>query len=383
MEKLILFVFLLGTSIWIACKGIDYRRDEVVYVPSEDTTIMVKISYPEKWTKKDKVLVWSLSPVSFHFISDSVENKRNVWIGPELRSRLLAEGYVNVEYLPRDDSVFYQNRKYCFTDAKTKAADLDNLLLYIQKTKPFKGKKAILIGHSEGGDVNSIVASGRKDKLLLAIVQLASGTISGKEHVTYQREKTACDRMVRFTLFGNQGYMDTIVNKISSLDSYITTDIDGMNLFFKENIEPLESIYYQHEKMDSIYYYIDLYLKGRWMKEDENTKAFHKNDFENYHKCFSPGITPQQITLLKYDGEDYYPSIHCPVLSVHGTDDERIECYSNVEKMKRLLEKGGNLNFESMILDAYNHHLAKGDGKGGYIVEDHVIDQIVAWINKQ
>ncbi|MDR3246905.1 MAG: hypothetical protein LBT50_10820 [Prevotellaceae bacterium] len=79
--------------------------------------------------------------------------------------------------------------------------------------------------------------------------------------------------------------------------------------------------------------------------------------------------------------ENYYPYIQCPVLAVHGTKDNRVDCYPNIERMERLLAKGGNLNFEKMILEGYNHDLVKWDKR--YIIEDSVISKIIEWIDKQ
>ncbi|WP_106831349.1 hypothetical protein [Parabacteroides pacaensis] len=379
-----IFILLLWEAILassFSCQGKDYRHDDIILIPSKDTTIQVKISYPENWTKKDKIIIWSCPPLENDFYPDSIINNRDLGAGSMLRNIFLENGYVNIEYLGRNDSIIVLNRKYSASDINTKAQDLDNLLDYIQKTKSLKNKKIILVGYSEGGNVNCIVGSKRTD--ISGMLQLACSALTGKELVTYQRDpKNLFEAMLRFTFHGNQKYMDQFINKLSSLDSYYTADMKGLLLFLKENIEPIEKIIYQFEDRDSIYSHMDLFLRERWARENEETKEFVK-DFETYYKAFAGNITPQQITVRTFEPEKYYPFISCPILAVQGTKDMKIDCYPNMKRMEQLLTKGGNRNLKKMVLEEYNHDLVKWDGKGKYYIEDSVIHQIVKWLDEQ
>jgi pimeloyl-ACP methyl ester carboxylesterase len=351
---------------------------------------MVKISYPEKQIKKDKIIVWSMSSLKDDFLPDSITESRYLWIGPILRKALLNSGYVNIEYIGRNDSVTYNNRKYKASDTNTKANDLENLLNYVRTIKRLKNSKIILNGHSEGGEINVITAS-RNPSGIYAILQLASCALAGKEIANYQREQLGYLAFLMETGGGDQAYMDSTANKFTSLDSYHKADIDGVKQFFKENIEPIDAFIYQFDNMDSIYYHIDLFLRSRWEKEDIETKDLYKNDFERYYKIFAGNITPHQITLRKFNPEKY-SFIKCPVLAVHGTADKRIDCYPNMESMEQLLKKGGNLNFEKIIMEGYSHSLIKrGDPYEGMFhaqiidpsLEDSVIERIIEWIDRQ
>jgi hypothetical protein len=80
-----MLVFFLGSFLYLySCKEKQSRHDEIVHVSSGDTTIMVKISYPEKWTKKDKIIIWSRPPLNYDFYPDSVDNKRDISMSPIL-----------------------------------------------------------------------------------------------------------------------------------------------------------------------------------------------------------------------------------------------------------------------------------------------------------
>jgi pimeloyl-ACP methyl ester carboxylesterase len=352
-------------------------------LPSEGTTIPVKISYPEKGIEKDKIIIWSMPPRKNDFFPDSIANNKQLWLCPILRNKLLESGYINIEYIGRNDSIIFHNHKYNSSSIYTKAVDLESVLGYISKNKKLANKKIVLIGHSEGGAINCVVGS--RNKLnVAAIVLLASVAQHGKESVKYQREQKILDIMLLYTRHGHQNVMDSTTNKMSSLDSYHKADSDGANQFLKENIEPVEDIIYQFDNNDSIYFHIDLYLRDRWQKESEETKIFWKNDFENYYQSFAGNITPQQIALRTFDPEKYYPFIECPVLAVQGTEDKRVDCYPNIEKMGQLLSKGGNPNFEKMVLEGYNHSLVKRErDKKRYVIEENIIANIIIWIDKQ
>ena len=401
--RIILFVNLIaGFVCFSSCENKQNRHDDIVTVPSEDTTITVKVSYPEKWKKNDKIIVWSMSPLTDAFIPDTIAN-RNLWMGPVLRTALLDSGYVNIEYLERNDSIEYLGRKYRTSDSNTKARDLENLLIYIKSIRQLKNKKIILIGLSEGGDINCKVAS-RRSSDIYAMLQLACNALSKEEFVNYHKE-WAIKQLIFPLESGDpkfigegQKYMDSTFNKMSSLDNYYTADYNGIKQFFEEKTQPVADLISQYESMDSIFFRAELYLRNQWDKEDEETKSLsiYNNNFENYYNFFIQtfiSLTPHQITIRKWNPEEYYPFINCPVMAVQGTYDERIDCYPNIERMERLLKKGGNSNFEKIILDGYDHSLVKGNEAMNYVItsraprelsiDDSIIENIIAWIDKQ
>jgi len=373
--------FVVAVVCLFSCKTKDYRCDEMVSMCVIDTAIEVKISCPEEWTKTNKIIIWSLPPLTDEFFhdSDSIINKKDGWMPPILRQALLDAGYVNIEYIGRNDSVMFMGRKYRASDSNTQANDLESLLNYIHSNNRLKNKKIILVGYSEGGDTNIKVASKRQDDIA-ALLQLASRSLSGIQTSEYQREKVGYfDFLIRTF---KPDFFDKPINEMSSLDSNHTGDIEGVKQFFKENILPIEKFIYEFKNMDSVYFHIDLYLRDRWQKEDEKTKNSWENNFDSYYQAFAGNITPQQITLKTIKPERYYPLIKCPVLAVQGTEDERIDCYPNMDQMEQLLKNRGNSNFKKIILEGYNHNLAKWDGSG-YYVDESVIQEIIEWVNGQ
>ena len=375
-----------------ACKTRDNSHDEIVKVVSSNTMIDVKISYPEKLKKKNKIILWSFPLLSDRFLpnKDLLMYEQNIWMSPILKNALLDSGYINIEYIGRNENIEFAGRTYSIFDSNTKAADLESLINFIKVNYRFKNKKIILIGHSEGGEVNAKVASNKQNEIY-AILQLASSALSGIQMLEYQREKVTYPTLLSF--FSMQEGVDTY-NKISSLDSYHTPDLEGVKQYFNENIKPVEKIIFEFDDMDSIYYHINLYLHNRWEKEDNTVREVgYKNNFNSYYSVFAGTITPQQITAITAKPEHYYPFIKCPVLLVQGTEDIRIDCFPNAERMEQLLKDGGNFNFQKIILEGYNHKLTMEDGRvqnsffsyfqdsGKNIVEDSIVQQIIEWID--
>lgn len=385
IPKILLFVILFGALFIVSasCQDRQDREDKIIHILSEGSSIAVKISYPGNLITRDKIIIWSRPPLTDAFMPDSISRPQEKYMAPFLRNKLLENGYINIEYIGCMDSLEFMGRKYVKADSETKSVDLMSLLRYIQADKTLSGKSIILVGCSEGGSVNTQIASERNSDIY-AMVQLACSALSGKELVDYQKE-TIVYRELLLVCGSEQEYMDKSLNKLSSLDSYHKADWDGMRQLYKENYQPIGDIINDFENIDSIYFHAELYLRSRWSQEDEETRKLYSDSFEKYYRMFAEAIVnPQQIALRKYMPEKYYPDVKCPLLAVHGTRDERIDCYPNIENMERLLSEGGNHNFHKMILEGYDHSLIKSDGPvSTFTVEDAVLSEIVDWIEKQ
>ena len=289
MKTLIMYILcLLIIGLLFSCQGRNFRHDEKVFVTSMGATIEVKISYPGKWDN-NKIIIWSQPSLVNDFFTDTDSiAKRDIWMSPILRKALLDSGYVNIEYIGRYDSIQYMNRKYSISDSNTKATDLECLIDYVKKNPKLRNKKIILIGHSEGGYINAKVASEQKNDIY-ALIQLASFAISVKQNAEYRRERIVYPAYLMYAHFPE--VFDEIINASSSLDSYHTADIDGIKQFFKENFQPVETFIYEFDEMDSVFFHVDLYMKDRWVNENEKTKALLKG-WNNY-------LTKEVISIFK------------------------------------------------------------------------------------
>ncbi|GHT60447.1 hypothetical protein AGMMS50239_09430 [Bacteroidia bacterium] len=372
--------FLLFVNIIVGCSCNNHgRRDEFVSVPVKGDSVVVKISYPEVGNKNDKIVIWNTSTLTDEFCPDSMPTgpmgKVDINIKSMLRDSLLKNGYINIEYLERNDSIVTAGYKFRTSDTYTKFEDFESVLGYIDSRRELKKKNIILIGHSEGGNINAMAAA-KHPEVIYAIVQLTTCAIDGKENSEYQGH-TNDSLFMRNYFFIPDIYKTA--NKISSLKTHsYELSMEGCRQFRLDILSPLDSIVYHYNNRDTIANQIVLYLQSRWEREDDKTKQFHGN-FENYCKANNilSVLSPQQIALKKWQPELYYPYIKCPVLAVYGTKDERIEWSSSKKAMEAYLNQGGNTHYKFIVLEGYGHWLTKMEKPRSYYIEDFVINEIV------
>lgn len=348
--------------------------DKIVCIPSEGSNMQVKITTPKLLVDRDKLIVWSFSSLDTEFIY------KDLIFYSALRNHLINSGYVNIEFIGRRDSAIIAGHKFSTSTINTNVVDLQNLLKYVRTEKDLKEKKIILVGVSEGGEVNATVASNESSSVF-GMLQLSCSAMEPKQFMLYQREYNYTNFYYKFT-FGVPATIDRYINQISSLDGQYQTNLSGVKKFFMDHNIPIDSIMFKYDDVDTIISHTDSYLRSRWAMESEEAKSKLDNNFENYY-TYMGHLTPQQIVTRKWDAEKYYPSIKCPLLAVQGTNDERINCKPNIERMGALLKKGGNQNFKSIVIDGCDHYLTKKDRKTGEnICNEDVLRQIIEWINK-
>ena len=348
--------------------------------------IKVKVSYPAAGIKvKDKVVLWSNHPRNNTLIDETLDD--DVTISIVLRKALLDSGYVNIEYLGRNDSVIYSGHKFCSTSIKTRADDFRYVIDAMRKRKELKSKHFILAGCSFGAMVNGMTYL-KCPKSIYALLQVSPGATSPKEHWETQKVKNyfAYDQQAAWDIFAfhcSQAYLDSTINKLSSLDSHYILDVNGSGYFkyMKEHFDTLYSFIGKYKNMDSIYKHLESYIRNNWQKEDFATKELYKNKYDAYYKVQAHCMTPEQIISNLLNPDDIYPKIKCPVLGVFGTRDIYIDYAKEDSAMQSLLKKGGNNQYTSLVFEGYDHQISKQvKHKDNHFVEDSVIEKIMKWV---
>jgi len=348
--------------------------------------IKVKVSYPAAGIKvKDKIVLWSSHPTDNTFIDETLDGDVNISV--VLRKALLDSGYVNIEYLGRNDSVIYSGHKFCSTSIKTRADDFRYVIDAMRKRKELKSKHFILAGCSFGAMVNGMTYL-KCPKSIYALLQVSPGATSPKEHWETQKVKNyfAYDQQAAWDIFAfhcSQAYLDSTINKLSSLDSHYILDVNGSGYFkyMKEHFDTLYSFIGKYKNMDSIYKHLESYIRNNWQKEDFATKELYKNKYDAYYKVQAHCMTPEQIISNLLNPDDIYPKIKCPVLGVFGTRDIYIDYAKEDSAMQSLLKKGGNNQYTSLVFEGYDHQISKQvKHKDNHFVEDSVIEKIMKWV---
>ena len=348
--------------------------------------IKVKVSYPAAGIKvKDKIVLWSSHPTDNTFIDETLDGDVNISV--VLRKALLDSGYVNIEYLGRNDSVIYSGHKFCSTSIKTRADDFKYVIDAMRKRQEFKSKHFILVGCSFGTMVNGITYL-ECPKSVYALLQVSPVAVSPKENWETQKIKRyfAYDQPTAWDIFAfhcSQAYLDSTINKLSSLDSHYILDENGSGYFkyMKEHVNTLLAFIWKYKNMDSIYKHLESYIRNNWQKEDSATKELYKNKYDAYYKVQAHCMTPEQIISNLLNPDDIYPKIKCPVLGVFGTRDIYIDYAKEDSAMQSLLKKGGNNQYTSLVFEGYDHQISKQvKHKDNHFVEDSVIEKIMKWV---
>jgi pimeloyl-ACP methyl ester carboxylesterase len=291
-----------------------------------------------------------------------------------LRDKLLKKRIGFFEFSGRLDSVFIDNQYYPASTMHTKAQDLDAAISYIYSNIGLK-MKIILLGASEGGMSCVIAASKRAD--IYANILLAVPGVTGEQFIDYQQ---SCADTIALGTFGSspEGFKMLIGNPCNTYEH----SIRGFKRYRKEAFEPLEEIISRHESYKTIAIEIKKLLMRKWKFECSSLKT-QTGNFDSYCQShmYNTYITPQQIALRKWKPELYFPKIKCPILSVNGTHDKKVEHSSTINSIRKLLTENGNNKFSTLILEGYDHSLRNDRITPSIDMES--VDKVVEWILKQ
>lgn len=314
-------------------------------------------------------------------MSSDFKQCRKIGFQSILRDKLLKKGVLYFEFAGRNDSIVKYNKTIPLSTMFTKAQDLDAAISYINSRDDLKNKQIILLGASEGGSTSAITAS--KSTKINAIVLLASPCVNGMTTTDYQHNYG--DTLLFGTCASDSKTFDKYWNNASSLKQKpYEHSISGIRKFREDMYEPLEKIVQSYANYDTIAAHVIYYLKEKWAKEDDKTKKeMYKGNIENYYQMhqYLEYIKPQSIALRKWNPDIYFSKIKCPILTVNGTKDKRVEWHSTIENLGKISKNSGRSNLTIFLLKDYNHSMETG--KDNLINKDITTNDIINWILKQ
>lgn len=335
--------------------------------------INYQISQKDTAFHPDKIIVWAVNPAQNKYIQKHANTT-----AAKLMEALLDSGYINVEYIGRNDTVFYEGIKYESIDRYTAAKDLSEILKLCSAC--FPSSKIVIIGTSEGGAVAAIAGAASPNRIH-AMVQLSSPALSGKENVEHFRSF----QMIMNIYYRTSPQVNIDYNIATSLDSEVKWSMGHAARFIKENILPMDSIVYVNNGLEKIYKSLNSYHLHRWNLEDEKTRQHYDNDYYNYYNSWTNSYTPRQIALMKFTPRDYYSKIMCPFLTVYAEGDRVIDAIKNEHEMQEIMKENGNNHFQSIMLNSnYGHNLQEITLEDmHYQLHPQIISDIIQWIAKQ
>lgn len=354
----------------------ELRRTSYAYVKLSDSVgFGIKLTNPAE--KETDLLAIYVRPSMARDTTSHKGDRAN--FRDKLKQVSLRNGISWMDVYSRKDSIAYNNST-CYT----KAEDIASAIWYV-KNKLHLNKRIVLIGQSEGGMTNAMVASERSD--ISGVIFLSSPGVQGPQFLHYQDSIA----LRRFALtFGLHDNFWPFVYALSPvLGKTYSRDTMGIQAYYQDLAVPLYRIMDSYTNIDSIRANCMLYLQECWKKNHveilkniakaDSSAVFGFNNFLDSYR-YKMYTMPQQIALYKWNPSEYLPKIECPVMAVFGTNDEKIEYAGSLKNMKALFDTGGNTNFTAQVLDGYNHVLQEPRGTEASNLHNDRVTEVVQWI---
>ena len=205
------------------------------------------------------------------------------------------------------------------------ASDVAAGIAFLKKHPSVDVKKIGLIGHSEGGIIAPIVASGNKS--VAFIISLAGPGVSGKDLLVKQS----------YDMFKLKGVNEDVLQELNNINNKIyQTVIDD-----KKDEKDVDDFMKAIEKE-----YADI--------SDENKKILGFEDANIRH-----GLKSLKSKWLRYfirlNPPDFLKKVKCPMLALNGEKDMQVSAKMNLDDIENALNKAKNKNFKCVNLPGLNH----------------------------
>jgi len=100
--------------------------------------------------------------------------------------------------------------------------------------------------------------------------------------------------------------------------------------------------------------------------------------------------TPQDISYLKWNPENYYPKIKCPVLMVFGDKDIQIDFEGSLNNSRNIVNHYNKKNYSIEVLNGVGHNFTdrnilvkekNGVSKNLKVIQDSYYEKLIKWLN--
>lgn len=204
------------------------------------------------------------------------------------------------------------------------ATDTEAALDFLRKNREVDTSKIGLIGHSEGGLIAPIVASGRKD--VAYIVLMAGPGITGEQILLLQS-----------ALISKAEGAD---EKSIQINEKLSKDIYSI---LKKNRDNAKA----GQKLRSLFTDFD--------KKYSRDTNYHPSSVKEINQQIENMTSPWFRYFLTFNPEDYLSKVTCPVLAVNGGLDLQVPPKENLEAIEKSLIFGGNSTYMIEELPGLNH----------------------------
>lgn len=228
------------------------------------------------------------------------------------------------------------------------------------KTRREVNKSAIgLIGHSEGGVIAPMVASG--NRAVRFIVLMAGMGEKGIETIMEQNRMAL--ELLNMESENGERSLKAIREMFESLSEWKGTEADRITL---------------RDRLSQLWEQYPILVKMKLKKD-----AFVRDQFNAI-------ATPWYRQFLALDPAEYLQKVKCPVLVVNGEKDTQVLAEKNLGAIKSALDKGRNYRYETKTYPGLNHLFQECEtgrtdeyGKIEQTLSPDVLSDITFWIKTQ
>ena len=218
--------------------------------------------------------------------------------------------------------------------------DVEASLNYLESRSDVDKSHLGLIGHSEGGIIAPMVAARRKD--VSFIVMWGAPEVGGAKINTQQ---------------------NVYALKKAGMDSISVSAFAGLHQQILDVFPTCATQEILDEKI------IPIFAAWKSVQNAETLKALSVQDNSIIGQDVSAIYNslykfPWMRFFLSYHPEKDLAAVKCPVFAVNGAKDTQVDAKSNLAKIREILKKGGNKDFETAEIPNLNHLLqtaATGD----------------------
>ncbi|MFZ4523420.1 MAG: alpha/beta hydrolase family protein [Bacteroidales bacterium] len=238
------------------------------------------------------------------------------------------------------------------------ASDAEAAITFLKGYPEIDTTRMGLIGHSEGGIIAPIVATGRKD--VAFIVLLAGPGITGEQILLLQ---------------------SALISKSSGVDEASIK----VNEKFSRDIYSVLKKNKENDKAEQKLRALFADLEKRFAKDT----SYHPTPQNEITAQIGTLTTPWFRCFLTLDPEVYLSKVTCPVLALNGSLDLQVPAKENLEAIEKALIFGGNSSYVVEELPGLNHlfQTAKTGNPSEYVKIEETISPVAlefvgGWMKK-
>jgi uncharacterized protein len=201
------------------------------------------------------------------------------------------------------------------------AHDVSTAMGYLKTRRDVDPLTVGLLGHSEGGIVAQIVAANNPG--VAFVISMAGVGLNGRQLIDQQMA-------IKQSMAGKS-------------DSFIVAD--------RQRMKPYWDLLASDSDMAVIKPKAEKIIRELYRTSDESVKK----EMTVSEMVNNASLSPEAISILKYNPLTYLKQIKCPFMAINGTQDIQVDATTNLNAIQRALTENGNLLVTIRKFDGLNH----------------------------